>query len=365
MKSQTGVVRVVAMSFVIGIFGLLGCNSPTTYVRPNVLDRLAWDPASPYHADYVEYKKGQIDEAKLIDRLPHIALVGDSLSRDFYAASVLDSLWRAKSNHMRDWFLDTDPSPDSVYSLFERLEQITPLVATEYASVGATVGPGKKLVHLLGFLAPLNLSDQVSQILDEKRFPDLLLLWIGHNNMDWAKGLTEAQIKTPDDYLHAQSAIFRRHYTEQLTRLIDRAKTENHKCAIVVYGLVNFVAYFNARAAAEELKQANPDLYPYLEVDYNYYLSLRPEYRGNMIRLSYLLDIQLKEMVDDFNKNLKDCPNVHLVYSDAFCEADLSPVASIHPMDAWHPSVKGHSVLAEAALKGLGPSLQFLGWRAK
>ena len=365
MKSQTGVVRVVAMLFVIGIFGLLGCNSSTTYVRPNVADRLAGDPASPYHADYVEYKKGQIDEAKLIDRLPHIALVGDSLSRDFYVASVLDSLSRAKNNHMRDWFLDTDPSPDSVYSLFERLEQITPLVATEYASVGATVDSGKKQVQLLGFLAPLNFSDQVSQILAEKRFPDLLLLWIGHNNMNWASGLTAAQIKTPDDYLYARSVIFRRHYTEQLTRLIDRAKTEKHKCAIVVYGLINFMAYFNARAAAEELKQANPNLYPYLEVDYDHFRSMRPEYRGNMIRLSYLLDIQLKEMVDELNKNLKDCPNVHLDYSDALCEVDVSPVALIHPMDAWHPSVKGHSVLAGAALKGLGPSLQFLGWRAK
>jgi hypothetical protein len=33
----------------------------------------------------------------------------------------------------------------------------------------------------------------------------------------------------------------------------------------------------------------------------------------------------------------------------------------IHRMDAWHPSVKGHNLLAEAVFGALGPSLNFLG----
>src|SRR5207249_1408897 len=102
--------------------------------------------------------------------------------------------------------------------------------------------------------------------------------------------------------LIARAVVFRRRYTEQLTRLIERANSEKHKCAIVVYGLINFMAYFNARATAEELKQADATLYPYLEVDYDYFTSMQPEYRGNMIRLSYLMDIQLKEMVEELNK---------------------------------------------------------------
>jgi hypothetical protein len=38
--------------------------------------------------------------------------------------------------------MDTDPSPASVYSVFERLDELTPLVATEYSysGVGALVG---------------------------------------------------------------------------------------------------------------------------------------------------------------------------------------------------------------------------------
>ncbi len=33
----------------------------------------------------------------------------------------------------------------------------------------------------------------------------------------------------------------------------------------------------------------------------------------------------------------------------------------IHRIDAWHPSTKGHNVLAEAAFGALRPSLNFLG----
>ena len=77
-----------------------------------------------------------------MDRLPHIAMVGDSLSRDFYVSSIVSCVWRSKMDHGHDWFLDTDPSADSVYSLYERLAQETPLVACEYSSVGGRVDSG-------------------------------------------------------------------------------------------------------------------------------------------------------------------------------------------------------------------------------
>ena len=40
-------------------------------------------------------------------------------------------------------------------------------------------------------------------------------------------------------------------------------------------------------------------------------------------------------------------------------------VEMLQAMDAWHPSVKGHSVLAKAALSDLPPSLEFLGIERK
>lgn len=66
-------------------------------------------------------------------------------------------------------------------------------------------------------------------------------------------------------------------------------------------------------------------------------------------------------MVGDFNRKLGDDSPVRLEYSDALATADFSDVESIHRIDAWHPSVKGHNALAEASFGALGPSLNFLG----
>jgi lysophospholipase L1-like esterase len=68
-------------------------------------------------------------------------------------------------------------------------------------------------------------------------------------------------------------------------------------------------------------------------------------------------------MVSELNRELADNTNVKLQYSDALATADLSRVELLHPIDGWHASVEGHNVLAEAAFRDLGPSLQFLGLR--
>ena len=70
---------------------------------------------------------------------------------------------------------------------------------------------------------------------------------------------------------------------------------------------------------------------------------------------------ELRAMVADLNGALAENFNMHLQYSDALAAADLSRVELLHPIDGWHASVEGHNVLAEAAFRDLGPSLEFLG----
>ncbi|MFZ3376404.1 MAG: hypothetical protein WA183_12695, partial [Chthoniobacterales bacterium] len=154
-------------------------------ISANYLQRVA-DPACRFCADYLEYKKGGISSAELVARLPHIAMIGDSLSRNVYVSSALSTFWRARRYYGNDWFLNgaepasggqllhspeyrsrmkiirrswatqpvlgigcpadakgVDPLPESVYSVFERLDKLTPLVATEYGRLGAMVDNGK------------------------------------------------------------------------------------------------------------------------------------------------------------------------------------------------------------------------------
>ena len=343
----------------IGMLWILGCGSLVT-ARSSTLSAIS-NPASPHHTDYLEYQQGRLTEAQLMDRLPHIAMIGDSLSRDFYVSSLVSMVWRSKMNHRCDWFLDTDASANSVYSLYERLAQETPLVACEYSSVGGRVDSGGGGHRFFGSWFPLNFSQQTDLILEEKRFPDLVLLWIGHNNLHWEWVVDPRRPEEIETGLQKMAANFRQDYTRQLGRLVERARDQKQRRAFIVFGLVNFKSFFEARDAAERLRKENPKLYPYFDVGYQHYESMKPEYRGNMVKLALMINEELRAMVGEFNRKLGGDSPVRLEYSEALATVDLGGVEAIHRIDAWHPSTKGHNVLAEAAFGALGPSLNFLG----
>jgi lysophospholipase L1-like esterase len=347
----------------IAILGILGCGSLLA-ARSSTLSVIA-DPASPHHEDYREYRQGHLTKAQLMDRLPHIAMIGDSLSRDFYVSSRLSMIWRAKMDHGHDWFLDTDPSAHSVYSLYERLAQETPVAACEYSSVAGRVDAGEPPKGIIRscFTSwyPFSFSRQVDLILAEKRFPDLILIWMGHNNLHWVRQVDPQRPENIDTGLQKMAADFRKDYEWQLGRLVERAREQKQRRAFIVFGLVNFKSFFKARDAAEQLHKENPRLYPYLGADYQRFKSLRPEYRANMLKLDLMINEELRAMVDEFNRKLGPDSQVRLEYSDALATVDFSAVELINPNDGWHLSSKGHNVLAKAAFGALGPSLDFLG----
>jgi lysophospholipase L1-like esterase len=332
-------------------------------VSANYLERVA-DPASALHADYLDYKSGRIGRDELIARLPHIAMIGDSLSKDVYVSSPLSTLWRARTRRGNNWFLDTDPSPTGAYSVFERLDRFTPLVATEYGGLGALVDSGQDRQWLSRkILRTRNFSGQVSQLLSHKRFADLILIWIGHNNVDWAWRSPPAELEQPEKRLQRLSEHFRENYTREMRRLISRGRTESHRVAIAVFGLADFGSFFKARKTAEALREKNAKLYPYLGSDFKYFISMRPAYRSDLLRLVRMVNDGLSAMVDQLNceSDPQHSPNVQLRYCDALARVDLSRVEVIHAVDGWHPSVQGHNAFAEAAFRELAPSLEFLG----
>lgn len=330
----------------------------STAISTDYLKRIA-DPKSPFHSTYVAYEQRKIGRREVIERLPHVAMIGDSLSKNAYISSVPSTFWRVRTERRRDWFLDTDPSPASVYSVFERLERRTPLVATEQSGVGAIVDRGGSQGLPRRLVRTRNFSGQVDQVLKARRYPDLIMLWIGHNNLDWAVETPLKERAHPEKRFAVSAKKFEQDYRRQLLRLIARAEKENRKVSIIVFGLVNFEAFFEARAQTEALRAKDPKLYPYLETDYRHFFSMRPEYRGGMIRLALMINKELEAMVTDLNRHSP--PNVQLRYSDALANVDIGRAELIHDMDAWHPSVKGHSLLAKAAFGALPSSLEFLG----
>jgi lysophospholipase L1-like esterase len=330
-------------------------------VSPNFLERIA-EPGSAFHCDYVSYESGEITRAELIARLPHIAMLGDSVCMDIYISSPWGTLWRAHTSSGKNWFLHLDAAPP-ICSVSKGVEAITPFVAIECAGVGALVDDKHDRQSLFRrILGTRNFSGQISRLLRARRFPDLILISIGHNNVDWAWRCPPDELDEPEERSKRMSNEFRQNYWRELRRLVGSAGSQQHRVAIVVYGLINFASYFKGREAAERLRESDGTLYPHLKTTYKYFVSFHPRYRRNLIRLAAMANEELRAMVEDLNcEVVRQTGHIQLRYSDALATADLSRVELLHPVDAWHASVEGHKTLADAAFSALGPSLEFLG----
>ena len=330
------------------------------FVSPNFLERVA-EPDSPFHPDYLAYRRGAITRAELISRLPHVAMIGDSVCMDIYISSPWSTLWRARTSRGKNWFLHLGAAP-RITSISKRLETITPFVAIECAGVGALVDYEDCRQNLFRrMLGTRNFSGQVGELVRARRFPDLILISIGHNNVDWAWQCPSHELDTPEQRLERLSKELRQNYARELRRLADCARIQQHRVAIIVYGLINFESYFKGRAAAERLRESDTSLYPHLETTYKHLVSFHPRYRGNLIRLAAMANEKLRAMVEEFNREFADqSQRIQLRYSNALATADLSHAELLHPVDGWHASVAGHNVLAQAAFNDLRASLDFL-----
>jgi lysophospholipase L1-like esterase len=336
---------------------------PVRVVSANFLERIG-EPVSRFHSDYLAYRNSDISRSELIARMPHVAMIGDSVCMGVYISSVWGTVWRARTCRGDNWFLDTNPAPSGIQSVSKRLEQFTPFVAIECSGIGALVDhEGQRQNFFRRILQTRNFSGQIDDLLGMKRFPDLILISIGHNNVDWAWRSPTSELNQPESRLQRQSRDLRENFTRQMRRLIDRARMQRHRVAVVVYGLINFHSYFIGREIAERLQSQDASRYPHLQTTYKYFTSFRPAYRSNLIRLARMVNEELRAMVSELNRELADNTNVQLQYSDALATAGLSRVELLHPIDGWHASVEGHNVLAEAAFRDLEPSLEFLGLR--
>ncbi len=334
---------------------------PRQVVTADFLERIR-EPTSRFYSDFLDYRNGEITQAELITRLPHVALIGDSVCTGVYISSIWGTFWRARTCSGNNWFLDTRPAPAGIRSVSKRLEAFTPFVAIECAGIGALVDhEGQRQNFLRTILRTRNFSRQIGELLAMKRFPDLILISIGHNNVDWTWWCSSEEIEQPENRLRQLSGGFRENFAPQMRRLIDHTCARPHAVAIVVYGLVNFESYFRGREIAESIRANDASRYPHLDTTYKYFTSFRPAYRSNLIRLARMVNEELRAMVSELNGELPHNSNIRLQYSDALATADLSRVELLHPIDGWHASAEGHNVLAEAAFRDLEPSLEFLG----
>ena len=330
----------------------------TRIVTKRFLDRIS-RPESRFHSDYLAYRRGEITRQQLTAQLPHIAMIGDSVTTGIYVSTPWSTIRRARRRHRANWFLTVDPATP-IQSISKRLEELTPMVAIHHGGVGAMVdGEGEWLWLSRRVLGTRNFSGQIDAVVSTNRFPDLTLISIGHNNVDWAWRCPVEELNNPEARLPRLSRLFKASFESRFRRLVEFARQQPRRTAIVVFGLVNFASYFKGRAEVERQRKSDPRLYPHSRKMHDYLVSFRPEYRQNVVRLTEMVNNDLRSMVTEFNRDLAS--HVQVRYSDALATADLSRAELLHAVDGWHASAKGHNVLAEAAFRDLAPSLSFLG----
>ena len=303
---------------------------------------------------------GPIERAPLLDALGtrerRVALIGDSLSTNFHVASqptMILQMWRAwKTN----WFLGDIYGKEPNPGVAGRLSELGLIVAVQHASASARVDSGYRRDFFDYLTDTWHFSHQVDEILSGP-FPDLVLIWIGHNDVDWA---TAVSTLTPEHENELADAFARR-YEVQLRRLIRGALARRTSTAVVVFGLVNFASFFEARTKAEGIKRKDKRSFPRLHDGYRYFISMKPQYRPGMVTLALAIDKKLIELCNRLSGQISRT-RTRLVYSDAMSTMEFADPDLLSTVDAWHASDKGHLALTNVAYPTAFEQARFLGW---
>jgi hypothetical protein len=286
-----------------------------------------------------------------------ISLIGESLSTSFHVSSLPSMVLLCWTGWKESWFMKLERGRLDDTSVLGRLNiDFGPVNGFHHASVSASVDDGGSRRVIDHLKDTWHFSHQVDEVL-AGTFPDLLLIWIGHNNIDWKSKTHSSSVESLDEL----SEEFIGLYKVQLERLITGALASKKRCALVVFGLISFELFFKARAEAEGKRKTGRGPYPYYETCHKYFVTLQPEYRQRTIELGELFNQKLACLCRQLGEGLLKT-DVRLVYSGAMAEARIDNADLLAAADAWHPSASGHRVLADNAYEIARDQAEFLGW---
>jgi lysophospholipase L1-like esterase len=277
----------------------------------------------------------------------YLACLGDSLSTGFSVQPPLSLIWSARRDRNRGWFNSPSPEVDSVVDRLRRSGAVAG--AANYSTVSAhAVSQTKRLLsHRL--LGTRHLPEQVTRLLAARRLPNVVLIWIGHNDLDYiGVGVADWQ----EIAVRIAAAI-----GTQVVRLTTSDRFAVEPRLLVIFGLVDFARYFKARDQALQIHQNHPGAYPNFERCYSIFPSMLPQHREGMIQIAKRTNQLLAQVVAPLGGK---CETIKVIYSDALYDTNIADAECLSPNDGWHPSSKGHSLFAHSAWNELSPLLPWI-----
>lgn len=316
-----------------------------TVIGGTIADHVAREPVSITGPFYDPNNLGQ--------GAVHLAVIGDSLSQDFSSRSDIHMLKKSRYQRTSGCWVSDSTYGNSPTSLFERIQNHTGTKVSNFSRPGAQIIPssglswGEKPIRTL-----TDMSDQVDQLVEQDDFPNLILLWIGHNDVDWVtekESLSEETRAMTDNEFLRNYAEKRAHaYLKQVDRIQKTAKTQNYPVSIIVLGLGD------TRSILDLRNSLNPKKYHGFHNIVARFPSLGEDYAEETIEMRNQINELLKEKI----QTRRTAANVNLIYFDVFARYRFKTESTLHQDDAFHLSSEGHSEFAsmifdELTLKGV------------
>src|SRR3989344_2177965 len=270
-----------------------------------------------------------------------IAAIGDSITAGFHIASDLNMFLRMWFGRKQSWFSE----------ITRRLEDKIPVISHNFSTAGSELTYNFFSPFLGRLYNITSMIGQVDEVLRLPLFPEIVLIWTGHNELNWT-------IRKEKDFSKI-TAQFRQEFQKQLERLCGRALEQNRKAAIIVFEFISIRVLFHIRELAAKAREENPKLFPYFEKGYQMFESIKPEFKEQTIRLADMMNAEVEEAVR-FCAQKYQSGKLQIVYSDSLSKMSTDSLEDITDVDGWHPSAKGQRQLAEAAWPVVQKQLDFL-----
>jgi lysophospholipase L1-like esterase len=350
--------RFIGLAFVI-LLEIVGSSPAHALVEDFIV---SWGRALVKIPAERESVQNALYTGNLHGRNVDVVAIGDSLTTGFFDGGPWRRTWEALRRRQGNWFLDTHPPPDGIHSVFQRLAEHYGVRAIVYARAGASIDraglPSSRTYRILGRVD--DLSHQVDRALNAPSFPNLILIWIGHNNMNYVPYVGSQPNVDPDALIGRIPEIVSRGLEFEMARLADRAARQNYPVAIVVYDLLNWDSFVRARDCAEAVWQVRPEAHPnFASMKKSVPALNSPEGRAITSRIAHQTNTAYRDLVIRINARIGASSNVRFFSSDGLSH-ELG-VDDLHTVDVWHPSQRGHRRLAEGGYRGIQEPLDFLG----
>ncbi len=315
--------------------------------------------SSSYAAD----KAGIINPTEAIHRLSEesevkkIVVFGDSLAKSYWHNSnIFDSLQRMSKAIGKDWAVDQEE--DAIDSLFERIKRQNPrhpLHIKNYATVGAKLGKDKSpLAQLKATAGVKSLDEQIRDFQSDGGKANLILLLIGHNDLDWDEGLSaeEKESLSESERLLRHKKNFLTTYKLRLQEIQSLFSDGEEPLDIVVLGLIDFESFLIAHEEAEKAHQNDPKSFPHLPSTHSVMGVIKKDRRQTALKMGRMLNEGLEALVQELNELSTLGKTFH--FSAALSQnRGLSTMQILHPKDGLHLSDEGHDLVAESVYRSL------------